>query len=143
MALWEPAAWCNGPGKLRANGCSVKCQPPQTLAWAQPWQKAPGVARGPPSPVEHHRGAAAGAQPLPTLPFWLLLTHPKAEQHQEPEPQPRPQRQHRWGGRKAHHLPVAPGLGGEGNRVRGTEPEESSTLHRVSLLPACCHHQNP
>lgn len=47
-------------------------------------------------PVDHHTGAAAGAQPLPTVtPQPVLLTYPKAEQHEEPEPQPRPQRQRR------------------------------------------------
>lgn len=63
------------------------------------------------------------AQPLPTVPFWLLLTYPKADQHEEPEPQP--QRQRWWGGRQALHLPVAPGLGGERNMIRGTKPSES------------------
>lgn len=74
-------------------------------------------------------------QPLPTLPD-SLLTYPKAEQHEEPEPQPCPQCQRRGGGGQAHHLPVAPGLGGEGNMVRRTEPEDSQ--HPPLCLCASC-----
>lgn len=82
-----------------------KPQPQQKTPERVPW----GVA------IPQRQTSSTPHPALPHRP--LLLTRAETEPHQEPEPQLPPQGQR--GGGQAHHLPVAPGLGGEEDTVKG------------------------